>query len=62
MNDTPSTVSQQESEQMAARLSLLWQRHCDCAGPQPGRSGARLDEHAPDCPYRVKAEMDYDIR
>lgn len=34
----------------------LYQEHCDCAGPQPSIRGARADEHAADCPYRVRVE------
>lgn len=55
MNEAQCTLNPQE----VSRLVLLYQNYCSCAGPQPGRSGAKLDEHAPDCTYRTKAEMEY---
>lgn len=34
----------------------LYLRLCRCAGPQPSLDNPRLDEHAPDCAYRLEVE------
>jgi hypothetical protein len=44
--------------QTIRRWIALWQELCDCAGPQPGLSGSRVDEHSKACPYRQAVESD----
>jgi hypothetical protein len=49
-----------EREERAERRDYtdLFVRLCNCAGPQPGLSNPRADEHADDCPYRQEVEGD----
>lgn len=38
------------------KLTMLYSRLCECAGPQPSVRDANTKDHLPSCPYRREVE------
>jgi hypothetical protein len=51
-------MSDDELKNEPRDYTRLYERLCDCAGPQPSRNSARADEHHRECPYRKEVEGD----